>query len=420
MSQAPIDKAVSPLEKGKTTADFLEAVLTQKPVGGFTHNFDRYPARFSPLFARAAIKAFSRPGDTVLDPFMGGATSLVECRAHGRHSVGADISSLAAFVAKVKTTPLPDAELQEIVQWVRSLDGRLNLHRPAEDAETPENPHYKRNVPWPIRKTIGLVLARVPELPLRRQQMFARCLLLKISQWALDCRSHVPPASLFRARLDEYLREFLEGMEEFRRAVHDNRPAGERDPVAVTLHRPASELPESPEMARLPKTPSLVVTSPPYPGVYVLYHRWKVRGRKESAAPFWLADCNDGQGQAYYCFGDRRNDGLPAYFDGIRTSFAAVRRVIAPAALVVQLLAFKEPGWQLPRYLEAMEGAGFAEVLPEDLGLSLKGRLWRKVPGRRWFALIHGDLATSQEVVLFHRPSTPPPAHAPAPWTASG
>jgi hypothetical protein len=383
---------------------FLDAVHNQKPVGGLTHNFYRYPARFSPLFPRAAIETFSAPGDVILDPFMGGATSLVESRTLGRHSIGCDISSLAAFLARVKTTPLPEADLAQIAAWVASLDGQLNLHQPAENAETPDEPHYQRHVPWPIRKTIGLILVRIPELPLKRQQNFARCLLLNISQWALDCRTRIPPACRFRDELRDYLSEFLQGMREFRVRVREHRPPG-GTPLALCLHRPASELPDAPELAQLPKRPSLVVTSPPYPGVYVLYHRWKVRSRKESAAPFWLADCHDGQGQAYYGLGDHRHAELKAYFEGVKAAFAAVRRVISPAALVVQLLAFKEPAWQLPRYLYAMRDAGYREVTPSDLGLPLVGRLWRKVPGRRWFAVIHGELATSQEVVLFHRPA---------------
>lgn len=384
---------------------FLDAVFTQKPVGGLTHTFYRYPARFSPLFARATIEAFSRPGDVVCDPFMGGATSLVEARALGRHSIGCDISSLAAFVGHVKTTLLGEADLLKIAEWATSLDGQLNLHQPAENAATPQQLHYQRHVPWPIRKTIGLIMARVAELKHRRQQRFARCLILKLSQWALDCRSRIPAASDFRDHLREYLGQFLEGMREFRRAVKGHRPAGDIEPTALCIHCAAAQMPEAQEVASLPKRPSLVVTSPPYPGVYVLYHRWKVRGRKESAAPFWLADCHDGQGQAYYCFGDRRHEQLKMYFEGIRSSFAALRRVIDPAALVVQLLAFKEPDWQLPRYLAAMEEAGYREVLPQALGLATKRRLWRTVPGRRWFALIQGDLATSQEVVLFHRPA---------------
>jgi hypothetical protein len=153
----------------------LTAVHTQRPVGGLTYNFYRYPARFSPQIARATIEAFSRPGDTILDPFMGGGTSLVEGRALGRHSVGSDISSLAAFVAQVKTTTLTDEDLERVAEWVGSLDGQLNLHRPADQAETPDQLHYQQHVPWPIRKTIGLVLARVHELPQKRQQRFAGC-----------------------------------------------------------------------------------------------------------------------------------------------------------------------------------------------------------------------------------------------------
>lgn len=52
---------------------FVEAVHTREPVAGLSHGFYRYPARFSPLFARAAIETFTKPGDMIFDPFMGGA-----------------------------------------------------------------------------------------------------------------------------------------------------------------------------------------------------------------------------------------------------------------------------------------------------------------------------------------------------------
>jgi hypothetical protein len=40
--------------------------------------------------------------------------------------------------------------------------------------------------------------------------------------------------------------------------------------------------------------PKLVLTSPPYPGVHVLYHRWQVDGRKETPLPFMIAGKLDG------------------------------------------------------------------------------------------------------------------------------
>jgi hypothetical protein len=384
---------------------FLSGVESTDPVTGYTHNFYRYPGRFSPAFARGAILAFSQPGEVVFDPFMGGGTTLVEARALGRHSVGSDISSLSRFLACVKTTPLSDAELQSVKRWVESLRPRLSLHNPPRRAEYWWKAGYQRNLPWPIRKSIELALAAIHELPAKRRQRFARCLLLKLGQWALDCRERIPSAAEFRDELSGYLESFILGMRGFRSAVKKNRPWGRANPACIRLRLPADKIDLTAFSSSLPARPNLVVTSPPYPGVYVLYHRWKVRGRKESPAPFWLADCLDGQGQAYYCFGHRKQAGLTFYFEGIRDSFAAVRGVVADKALVVQMLAFSEPEWQLPRYLNAMKEAGFSEVMPESLRLPVRGRLWRNVPGRRWFALIQGELATSREVVLFHRPS---------------
>jgi DNA methylase len=384
---------------------FLMGVQSTQPVAGLTHNFYRYPARFSPQFARAAIEAFSNPGDVILDPFMGGATTLVESRALGRHALGSDINSLSVFLSRVKTTPLSDNDLARVDAWLWGLPEHLNLHRPAVRAASWQAAGYQRNLPWPIRKTIEFALARLQELPNGRQRRFVRCLLLKAGQWALDCREHIPSAGEFRVELFHLLDCLTKGMREYRRAVRENPPPGKRAAITTSIHSAAADLPGRGALSGLPKKPTLVVTSPPYPGVYVLYHRWKVQGRKESPAPFWVADCLDGQGQAHYCFGHRKQRGLKTYFNGIRDSFAGVRQLLDPSALVLQMVAFSNPEWQLRRFLDAMQEAGFDEVAPASLGIRVAGRIWRPVPGRRWFALIHDQLATSEELVLIHRPT---------------
>src|SRR5258708_30042297 len=92
-------------------AVFIAAARDGRPVRGLTHDYYKYPARFSPVFARAAIELFTKPGDLVLDPHVGGGTTLVEALAAGREGLGVDISSLAEFVASVKCTILSEAEL---------------------------------------------------------------------------------------------------------------------------------------------------------------------------------------------------------------------------------------------------------------------------------------------------------------------
>lgn len=77
------------------------------------HSFHRYFGKLIPGIPRFAIKHFSEKGDVVLDPFCGSGTTLVEAMLEGRESIGVDINPLAAFVARVKTTPISKYELDQ-------------------------------------------------------------------------------------------------------------------------------------------------------------------------------------------------------------------------------------------------------------------------------------------------------------------
>jgi hypothetical protein len=116
-------------------------------------------------------------------------------------------------------------------------------------------------------------------------------------------------------------------------------------------------LEDEPKIKSSPK-PKLVVTSPPYPAVHILYHRWQVFGRKETPAPYWLTNMNDGETASYYTLGSRGTAlGLESYFRNIEYSFQSIRKIIAPTATVVQMVAFSEAESQLPLYLAAMSRA---------------------------------------------------------------
>lgn len=70
----------------------IEATASPAAVKGYTHNFYRYPARFSDQFAKEVITTFSKPGEQIIDPFMGGGTAIVEALASGRSAVGIDLN----------------------------------------------------------------------------------------------------------------------------------------------------------------------------------------------------------------------------------------------------------------------------------------------------------------------------------------
>jgi hypothetical protein len=135
----------------------------------------------------------------------------------------------------------------------------------------------------------------------------------------------------------------------------------------------------------------------------VLYHRWQVRGRRETAAPFWIAGTLDGDGASFYTFGDRKQSGLEKYFENVRLAFQSIQALADNTTMVVQMVAFSEPEWQLPRYLDAMSEAGFKEEKMSIRSSDSEGRMWRSVPGRKWYASQMGATGGSREVVLFHK-----------------
>src|SRR6266851_1179553 len=102
-----------------------------EPVCGLTHGFYKYPARFSPTFVRAAIETFTEPGQLVLDPHVGGGTTLVEARVLGREGVGVDINPLAEFVSRVKSTFYSEAELESLAMWAMCVQDEIDIHRPS-------------------------------------------------------------------------------------------------------------------------------------------------------------------------------------------------------------------------------------------------------------------------------------------------
>lgn len=378
-----------------------EAVRDTTPVTEYTHAFYRYPARFSPAFARAAIELFSRPEDLVLDPFMGGGTTLVEALMSGRRAIGIDVSALAAFVSRTKTTPLSERDLAAVLAWVQESARLLNMRTAARQWNRREVAGDGA-VPWRMKKAIRLMLDRLDGLEWRRQRDFARAVILRTGQWALDCRTKEPSVEGFRMRLLADANTVVEAMRHFSDRFRSEFGSIRQIRKVRCILRGSAQQAAKANFVSFDRKPTLVVTSPPYPGVHVVYHRWQIRGRRESSIPFWIANCTDGQVESYFTMGSRKSSNQEEYFERVTRAFRAVRSLLADNATVVQLVGFSNPGKYLPSYLKAMSQAGFTEIETRRSAERRRGRLWRDVPNRKWYADAQGKLASSREVLLLH------------------
>lgn len=164
-------------------------ILSSQNISGYTHCFYNSPARFSPKFSKSIIDEFTSVGDIVLDPFMGGGTSIVEATALGRKAVGIDINELAVFVSRVKTNLYSDEELNRFRLFANHVVDSVSIRRHFEPDNLNQSSNEVKNVDtidtWRLTRLVAIYKDRATKLELKLGDLF-RCVLLKATQWAFD------------------------------------------------------------------------------------------------------------------------------------------------------------------------------------------------------------------------------------------
>ena len=87
------------LGRNFAAADWSFEGATRSP-GGELHP---YPARFIPALPRQVLDLL-QPSGTVLDPFCGSGTTLLEARRRGLAAVGNDLNPIACLISRVRTS----------------------------------------------------------------------------------------------------------------------------------------------------------------------------------------------------------------------------------------------------------------------------------------------------------------------------
>ncbi len=237
------------------------------PDRAHVHGFHTYPARMHPATAGRLVRALSERGSTVLDPFCGSGTVLVEAMVAGRRAVGTDLNPLAERLARFKTARVDSRDRESIVSGARAVAAFADARRerragatrryPREDVEV-FDPHVLLELDS-IRSAIagqdgGARVGDALELVLS-------AILVKVSRRVSDTSTAAAPRRLaagYTARL------FVRKAEELARRVAELEgllPA-EVPPGRVALDD-ASRL-----RSIAASTIDAVVTSPPYVATY--------------------------------------------------------------------------------------------------------------------------------------------------------
>lgn len=373
---------------------FQTAAKSHEYVTDLTHPLYPYPARMSPELARSLILGLTQPGDVVFDPFVGGGTTAIEALSNGRRVVCSDLNPLACFVTRAKAWPSEARSLRAYEDWSKSvMSGLLRSRRAAVPVVTSSGSEYAP------RTHASLLYLRTAAL--RQKDAGARRLalltVLRVGQLCFDCRRVSPSPRAVSERLRDVSELVIDRMSLYAAACRQHRwPGGLRSSLRVILSD-AEGLADRLVSARLDPV-SLILTSPPYPGIHVLYHRWQVYGRKETSLPYHLLHLNDGSFESHYTFGSRqRADSL--YFEKLEAVFTSIRRVTTTSTIVAQVVGFSDPKRHLPLFREAMRSAGFQELVNPDTPDNVIARI---IPHRRWYAELCTSRAGAREYLLLH------------------
>lgn len=218
-----------------------------------THGYHRYPAKFIPQVARRLIEEHSQEGDTVLDPFCGCGTTLVESVVSRRHSYGYDINPISIMITMAKVRYLDPLSLGEAFE-------QLHLDYWKATPECPQNERidywYKDKEKLELSRLLRAILS-IDDMDIRRFFVCGFSNILKnCSIWHQKSNK---PTRDFKKRIPDVMRTFNRQIRMMLRgnsAFHDLMNG--QTFLANAQCRDSRHLPLADSSV------DLVVTSPPY------------------------------------------------------------------------------------------------------------------------------------------------------------
>jgi SAM-dependent methyltransferase len=300
------------------------------------HGFHSYPARMHPTTARELVVRLSPALGTVLDPFCGSGTVLVEGLTLGRNVVGVDANPLAVELSRLKTRGSTEAERKELLGAARAVTTSAEerrarrsgaTHRYGADDVALFEPHVLLELDG-----LSAAIRRIERDWTRRALFFVlSSILVKVSRQSGDTAT---------GRGERRLRSGFTIDLFGKKTTELVRRLGEFDALLPKSPRPtaAVHLGDARRLERIGRASiDLVVTSPPYPGTYdyLAHHAARMRWLDLDADRF--ADTELGARRHLERMPFRA--ALARYAADIGAALAAMSRALKPSGKVVLIVA---------------------------------------------------------------------------------
>jgi len=241
------------------------------------HGFHTYPARLHPETASRLVESFSATDGRVLDPFCGSGTVVVEARQLGRQAFGIDANPLAVALASLKsggsTPEFAEALTHAAAAVVAHADTRrLQKLGPTRKYGNADREVYDAHV---LLELDGLRdgIFQIKTTEVRRALLLVlSAALTKVSKKLGDTAPRTAPKRLaggFTIRFFETkAKDLAQRLLDYSARLPPDAPVAK---CAVGDARDLSLI--------TPASLDLIVSSPPYPGVYDYFDHHELRLR---------------------------------------------------------------------------------------------------------------------------------------------
>jgi hypothetical protein len=273
-------------ERGEVLRHAFDVEATETAELADVHGFHSYPARMHPLTAQRLIARFSSSGDVVLDPFCGSGTVLVEARRLGRRGRGYDINPISRELTWLKALGPDDAWLTALAAEAARVAAHADERRKRKAGATQRYSEVDREqfAPHVLLELDGLrdgIVKGGESEQARALFLVLSALLTKVSQRSGDSNERTQEKRVAPGFASRFFVQKTSELCERLARYRESLPASA--PMAECRLGDARQLP-----GLTAGTVALVVSSPPYPGVYdyLSHHDDRLRWLGLSARDF--------------------------------------------------------------------------------------------------------------------------------------
>lgn len=309
--------------------------ISSSETNNHTHSIHPYPAKFIPQIPSRIIEEFSNERHTVLDPFSGSGTTLLEAKIKGRNSIGFDINPIGVLTSRVKSHYY-SSEQFELIDSILEIILKRETQNIKKKLWIPEIPRIEHWFKEEVIKALSIIVDEIRKIKdIDVQRFFNLCLsgiIVSVSNQESETRFAAKQNNIsFQSVFTSFKKKVVQNKEKLEELSLNEKFKKSTCKIFLTDTRNISQKLSS-------NSVDLVVTSPPYVNSfdYYLYHKFRI---------FWLnypenkevIDVSEVQKKelgSRYKFSGRNGSGVIVFKKEMIECFRNVHEVTKPGKMI--------------------------------------------------------------------------------------